>query len=72
MPFSPIAWIAGFGAEKRRREQALHPEHRLIAGRLLGQGGTLLLIAQGTAVLILIAVLRLSGRLPSTFWMTQY
>lgn len=72
IPFSPIAWIAGLGAEKRRRRQGLHPEYRVTAGRLLGQWSTLFLITEGAAVLILIAVLRLSGKLPSSFWMTQY
>jgi hypothetical protein len=72
VPFAPIAWIAGLSAEKRRREQGVRPELRVVMGRLLGQCATLLLIAEVTAVLVLIAVLRLSGKLPSTFWLPQY
>jgi hypothetical protein len=68
LPFPPIAWIAGLAAEKRRREQRLRVERRVLVGRLLGQGGTLLLIAEGTIGLLLIAALRLSGKFPDTFW----
>jgi hypothetical protein len=68
LPFAPIAWIAGLGAEKRRREQNLRPERRVVIGRLLGQIGTVLLIVELTAALILIAGFRLSGSFPSTFW----
>jgi len=68
LPFAPIAWIAGLSAEKRRREQRLRPEARVVVGRLLGQSGTLLLVAEMTVALILIAGLRLSGQFPSTFW----
>jgi hypothetical protein len=68
LPFAPIAWIAGLGAEKRRREQNLRPERRIVIGRLLGQIGTVLLIVELTAALILIAGFRLSGSFPSTFW----
>jgi len=72
VPFPPIAWIAGLAAEKRRREQGLCPERRVVLGRLLGQWGTLLLITEVTAVLILIAGLRLAGKLPPTFWNTTF
>lgn len=73
LPFPPIAWIAGLAAEKRRREQGLQPERRVVLGRMLGQWGTLLLVAEVTALLILIAGLRLAGKLPSTFWaVTQF
>jgi len=68
LPFSPIAWIVGLGAEQRRREQRLRPERRVVIGRLLGQWGTLLLIAEGTIGLLLVAALRLGGKLPATFW----
>ncbi|HVR87229.1 MAG TPA: hypothetical protein VMU54_23085 [Planctomycetota bacterium] len=68
VPFAPIAWIAGLAAEKRRREQGLRPEGRVILGRLLGQWGTLLLVAEVTAALILIAGMRLAGNFPMTFW----
>ena len=68
VPFAPIAWIAGLSAEKRRREQGLRPEHRVVLGRQLGQWGTLLLVAEVTVALILIAALRLGGTLPSTFF----
>lgn len=68
LPFAPIAWIAGLSAEKRRREQNLSPEQRVVIGRFLGQVGTVLLVAEATIVLILIAGLRLSGSFPSTFW----
>lgn len=71
VPFGPIAWMAGLGAEKRRREQGLRPESRVVFGRVLGQAGTLLLMAEVTAVLILVAGLRLSGQLPGTFWVTR-
>jgi len=72
VPFGPIAWMAGLGAEKRRREQGLRPEARVVFGRVLGQTGTLLLMAEVTAVLILIAGLRLSGQLPGTFWVNRH
>lgn len=72
LPFAPIAWIAGLFAERRRREQGLEPEPRVILGRLLGQWGTVLLIAEVTLVLILIAGLRLAGKLPPTFWVTAW
>ena len=72
VPFGPIAWMAGLGAEKRRREQGLRPEARVVVGRILGQAGTLLLMAEVTAVLIVIAGLRLSGQLPGTFWVTRH
>jgi hypothetical protein len=68
MPFAPIAWMAGLSAEKRRREQVLRPEGRVVFGRHLGQWGTLLLVAELTAALILIAGLRLAGSFPMTFW----
>jgi hypothetical protein len=71
VPFGPIAWMAGMGAEKRRREQGLRPEARVVVGRLLGQAGTLLLMAEVTAALILVAGLRLSGQLPGTFWVVR-
>jgi len=68
VPFAPIAWIAGLMAERRRLEQGLEPEPRVVLGRLLGQWGTLLLIAEVTTALVLIAGLRLAGKLPSSFW----
>lgn len=68
VPFPPIAWIAGLIAEKRRREQGLQPEGRVVLGRRLGQWGTLLLVAEVTILLILVAGLRLAGDLPPTFW----
>jgi hypothetical protein len=68
LPFAPIAWITGLSVEKRRREQRLRPERRVVIGRLLGQWGTLLLVAEGTIGLIVVAALRLSGRFPTTFW----
>lgn len=73
VPFAPVAWIAGLSAEKRRREQGLAPERRVVIGRLLGQWGTLLLVVEVTLALISIAALRLSGSFPSTIWtMQQY
>lgn len=71
VPFAPIAWISGLSAEKRRREQGLKPESRVVLGRLLGQWGTLLLVAEITAALVLISGLRLAGKFPSSFWMPQ-
>jgi hypothetical protein len=68
VPFAPVAWIAGLSAEKRRREQGLSPERRVVIGRLLGQWGTLVLIVEVTLALILIAGLRLSGSFPASFW----
>jgi hypothetical protein len=72
VPFAPIAWMAGLGAEKRRREQGLRPESRVVVGRLLGQAGTLLLASEVTVGLILVAGLRLAGNLPATFWVTRH
>ncbi len=72
VPFPPIAWIAGLAAEKRRREQGLRPERQVVLGRLLGQWATLLLITEMTALLLLIAGLRLAGTLPPTFWAVIY
>jgi len=71
LPFAPIAWIAGLSAEKRRREQNLRPEQRVVVGRLLGQIGTVMLIVELTAALLLIAGLRLSGAFPPTFWLIR-
>lgn len=71
VPFAPVAWIAGLAAEKRRREQGLRPERRVVVGRMLGQWSTLLLVAEVTAALILIAGMRLAGKFPSTFWSGQ-
>ncbi len=68
VPFAPIAWIAGLTAEGRRREQGLEAEPRVVLGRLLGQVGTLLLIGEVTVLLVLVAGLRLAGKLPPTFW----
>jgi hypothetical protein len=68
LPFPPIAWIAGLAAEKRRREQHLRVERRVVAGRMLGQGATLLLIAEGTLGLLFVAAMRLNGKFPDTFW----
>lgn len=68
LPFAPIAWIAGLSAEKRRREQQLRPERRVVVGRVLGQVGTMLLVAEATVALVLIAGFRLAGSFPSTFW----
>lgn len=68
LPFGPIAWVAGMAAEQRRREQGLRSESRVVAGRLMGQLGTILLVCEVAALLILIAALRLSGGLPSSFW----
>jgi hypothetical protein len=72
VPFAPIAWISGLVAERRRLEQGLPPEPRVVLGRLLGQWGTLLLVAEVTAALVLIAGLRLAGKLPPTFWTPTY
>jgi hypothetical protein len=72
VPFAPIAWIAGLMAERRRNEQGLQAEPRVVLGRLLGQWATLLLIAEVTLALILIAGLRLAGKLPSTFWVKNW
>lgn len=72
VPFAPIAWIAGLLAERRRHEQGLAPEPRVVLGRLLGQWGTLLLIAEVTVAMVLIAGLRLAGKLPSSFWSPAY
>jgi hypothetical protein len=71
-PFAPVGWIAGLIAERRRSERGLEPEPRIVAGRLLGQWGTLLLIGEMTVGLILVAGLRLAGRLPSTFWAVTF
>lgn len=71
-PFAPIAWIAGLNAEQRAKDVGLVPESRVSAGRVLGQWGTLVLIAEVTATLILVPALRLSGRFPGTFWATGY
>jgi hypothetical protein len=68
LPFGPIAWIAGLAAERRRREQGLRSESRVVAGRLMGELGTVLLVIEVAVLLILIAALRLSGGLPMTFW----
>lgn len=68
LPLAPLAWIAGLAAERRRREQGLRTERRVVVGRLLGQWGTLLLAAEGTLGLLLIAAFRVMGRLPLTFW----
>lgn len=68
LPFAPVAWIAGLSAEKRRRDQNLSPERRVVVGRMLGQAGTLLLVTEVTLALILVAGLRLSGAFPSSFW----
>ena len=68
LPFPPIAWIAGLGAEQRRREQRLRVERRVLVGRLLGQWATLLLIAEGTFGLLFVAAMRLSGKFPESFW----
>jgi len=67
-PFAPIAWIAGLSVEKRRRAQGLRSERRVSIGRLLGQGATLILIAEMTLALVGIAALRLSGKFPHSFW----
>jgi hypothetical protein len=67
-PFAPIAWIAGLSAEKRRRDQGLRSERRVSIGRLLGQGATLILVAELTLALVGIAALRLSGKFPNSFW----
>jgi hypothetical protein len=67
-PFAPIAWIAGLSAEKRRRDQGLRSERRVSIGRLLGQGATLILVAEMTLALVGIATLRLSGKFPNSFW----
>jgi hypothetical protein len=72
VPFAPIAWIAGLVAEGRRREQGLEPEPRVVLGRLLGQWGTLLLVAEVTTALVLVAGLRLAGKIPSSFWAPSY
>jgi hypothetical protein len=71
-PFAPIAWLAGLAAEKRRRDQGLRPEGRVTLGRLLGQWGTLLLIAQVTFGLIAIAAMRLSAKFPPSFWRGEF
>lgn len=68
LPFGPIAWVAGLMAERRRLEQGLEPEPRVVLGRLMGQWGTMLLFAEVTAALVLIAALRLAGKLPGSFW----
>jgi hypothetical protein len=72
VPFAPIAWIAGLMAERRRLDQGLEPEPRVVLGRLLGQWGTLLLIAEVTLALVLIAGLRLAGKLPGSFWSQSF
>ena len=71
-PFAPIAWVAGLAAEKRRRDQGLRPESQVTLGRLLGQWGTLLLVAQVTFALIAIAAMRLSGKFPPSFWRGEF
>jgi len=68
LPLAPLAWITGLAAERRRREQGLRTERRVIVGRLLGQWGTLLLAAEGTIGLILVAAFRVTGKLPVSFW----
>lgn len=62
LPIAPLAWMAGLAAEQRRREQGLRVERRVVVGRLLGQWGTVLLAAEGTIGLLLVAALRLGGR----------
>lgn len=62
LPLAPLAWMAGLAAEQRRREQGLRVERRVLVGRLLGQWGTVLLAAEGTIALLLIAALRLAAR----------
>jgi hypothetical protein len=62
LPLAPLAWMAGLAVEQRRREQGLRVERRVVVGRLLGQWGTLLLAAEGTLALLLIAAVRLAAR----------
>lgn len=71
-PFAPIAWLVGLAAEKRRRDQGLRPEGRVTLGRLLGQWGTLLFVAQATVALIAIAAMRLSSKFPPSFWRGEF
>jgi len=68
LPLAPLAWIAGLAAERRRREQGLRAERRVVVGRLLGQWGTVVLAAEGTIALLAVAALRLVGKIPITFW----
>jgi hypothetical protein len=68
LPLAPLAWIAGLAAERRRREQGLRAERRVVVGRLLGQWGTLVLAAEGTIALLSVAALRLVGKIPIPFW----
>jgi hypothetical protein len=67
LPLAPMAWMAGLAAERRRREQGLRTERRVVVGRLLGQWGTVLLAAEGTIGLILVAALRIVGKFPISF-----
>jgi hypothetical protein len=64
LPMAPVAWIAGLAAERRRREQGLRAERRVVVGRLLGQWGTVLLAAEGTIGFLVVAGLRVLGRFP--------
>jgi hypothetical protein len=68
LPIAPLAWIAGLAAERRRREQGLRTERRVLVGRLLGQWGTMLLAAEGTLGLFLVAAFRITGKFPISFW----
>jgi len=64
VPLAPLAWIAGLAAERRRREQGLRAERRVVVGRLLGQWGTFVLAAEGAIALLTVSAMRLVGKLP--------
>ena len=64
-PFAPISWIVG---ERTERLGGEADRWKGRTGRRLGQGGTLILVAELTLILLLIATLRLSGSFPASFW----
>jgi hypothetical protein len=66
-PFAPIAWLAGQTYENRFRSLGIEPANAVRLGRRLGMTGTFLLVAEVVIVGLLIAALRLSGRLPASF-----
>jgi hypothetical protein len=67
LPFAPIAWFAGQNHEFRLRSRGVEPSSRVLRAKKLGILATAFLAGELVIVGILIATLRLSGRMPESF-----
>jgi hypothetical protein len=71
VPFAPIAWFAGQSHELRLRSRGVEPSSRALRARKMGILATAVLVGELVVIGVLIAALRLSGKMPGSFGISR-